>query len=108
MTKKLSPSAQKLEDKLMRLSKTTKVRPKQVNNSDVFQFHQEEVIKRTDKPFNDAPKSDNEMGMEGCLVGLNQDGDDYQGDGTEWIYEQDENGTIYRRKMGSDISEKVR
>ena len=108
MAKKLSPSAQELEDKLIRLSKTTKVRPKLVKSTDVFQFHQEEIIKRTDKQFKDAPKSEGEMGMEGCLVGLNQGEDDYQGDGTEWIYEQDENGTIYRRKMGSDISEKVR
>ena len=68
MAKKLSPSAQKLKDELIRLSKTTKVRPKQVNLSDVFQFNQEEVIKRTEKQFKDAPKSEGEMGMEGCLI----------------------------------------
>ena len=29
----------------------------------------------------------------------------YEGDGTEWIYEKDENGNIYRRMMGSDTRE---
>ena len=99
--KKLSPSAQKLEDKLIRLSKTTKVRPKQVNLSDVFQFNQEEVIKRTEKQFKDAPKSEGEMD-DGCLITPKNDDQGYQGDGTEWIYEQDEDGTLYKRMMGSD------
>jgi len=34
--------------------------------------------------------------------------DTYQGDGTEWIIEKDEDGTIYRRMMGSDKREKVK
>jgi len=32
----------------------------------------------------------------------------YQGDGTEWIIEKDEDGTIYRRMMGSDKRKKVK
>ena len=32
----------------------------------------------------------------------------YQGDGTEWIYEKDEDGTIYKRMMGSDKRENVK
>ena len=34
--------------------------------------------------------------------------DTYQGDDTEWIIEKDEDGTIYRRMMGSDKREKVK
>ena len=41
----------------------------------------------------------------GCLIG---DEKGYQGDGTEWIYEKDEGGTIYRRMMGSDEKENVK
>ena len=32
----------------------------------------------------------------------------YQGDGMEWIIEKDEDGTIYRRMMGSDKRKKVK
>ena len=39
------------------------------------------------------PKSEAEI-PGGCLRG---DGQDYQGDGTEWIYEKDEDGKIVRR-----------
>lgn len=41
----------------------------------------------------------------GCLMGDEQG---YQGDGTEWIYEKDEDGTIYKRMMGSDKRENVK
>ena len=34
--KKLSPSEQELEEKLIRLSKTTKVRPKEVKSTDTW------------------------------------------------------------------------
>jgi len=34
--------------------------------------------------------------------------DTYQGDGTEWIIEKAEDGTFFRRMMGSDKSEKVK
>ena len=66
MAKKLSPSAQKLEDKLIRLSKTTKVRPKQVKSTDKLQFTD---FKQTNEMFENSPKSEGEMGMEGCLIG---------------------------------------
>ena len=34
--------------------------------------------------------------------------DTYQGDGTEWIIQKDEDGTIYRKMMGSDKREQVK
>ena len=40
-----------------------------------------------------------------CLIGIEQD---YQGDGTEWIYEKDKDGTIYKRMIGSDKRESVK
>ena len=36
--KKLSKEAQELNDKILKLSKTTKTRPKQIKSSDTFQF----------------------------------------------------------------------
>ena len=66
MAKKLSPSEQELEDKLIRLSKTTKVRPKQVKSTDTWQFTD---FKQTNEMFENSPKSEGEMGMEGCLIG---------------------------------------
>ena len=36
--KEISPEAQKLYKRLIELSKTTKVRPKIVNNNDVYHF----------------------------------------------------------------------
>ena len=36
--KKLSKEAQELNDKILKLSKTTKTRPKQLKSSDTFQF----------------------------------------------------------------------
>ena len=36
--KKLSKEAQKLNDKILKLSKTTKTKPKKINNSDSYQF----------------------------------------------------------------------
>ena len=65
MAKKLSPSAQKLEDELIRISKTTKVRPKQVKSTDTLQFTD---FKQTNEMFENSPKSEGEMGMEGCLI----------------------------------------
>ena len=38
--------------------------------------------------FKNSPKSEAEIAG-GCLRGYEQD---YQGDGTEWIYEKDEDG----------------
>lgn len=40
--KKLPPSAQKLYDKLMELSNTTKTKPKLVKSTDVWQFTEKE------------------------------------------------------------------
>ena len=49
---------------------------------------------------------ENEKPMEitiGKVLGeINEEKRVYEGDGTEWIYEKDENGNIYRRMMGSD------
>ena len=36
--KKLSKEAQELNDKILKLSRTTKTRPKQIKSSDTFQF----------------------------------------------------------------------
>ena len=104
MAKKLSPSAQKLEDELIRLSKTTKVRPKQVKSTDKWQFTD---FKQTNEMFENSPKSEGEID-DGCLITSKNDEQGYQGDGTEWIYEQDEDGTIYKRMMGSDKKERLK
>ena len=64
--KKLLPSEQKLEDELIRLSKTTKVRPKQVKSTDRLQFTD---FKQINEMFDNSPKSEDEMGMKGCLIG---------------------------------------
>ena len=53
---------------------------------------------------NNSSKSEADISG-GCLI-IDEQG--YQGDGTEWIYEQDEDGTIYRRMMGSDKRESVK
>ncbi len=54
--------------------------------------------------FKNSPKSEAEIAG-GCLRGYEQD---YQGDGTEWIYEKDEDGKIVRRLMGSDKAERLK
>ena len=56
----------------------------------------EEMFKNSAKSEADIPG--------GCLRGDEQG---YQGDGTEWIYEKDEDGKITRRKMGSDKKERL-
>ena len=64
--------------------------------------------KEFEKMFKNLPKSEGEMGMEGCIITPKIDNQGYQGDGTEWIYEQDEDGTIYKRMMGSDKKERLK
>ena len=64
--------------------------------------------KKVDDMFKNSPKSEGEMGMEGCLIGFSNKEDDYEGDGTEWIYEQDEDGKLYRRKMGSQKGKRIK
>ena len=64
MAKKLSPSEQELEDKLIRLSKTTKVRPKQVKSTVTLQFTD---FKQINEMFENSPKSEGEID-EGCLI----------------------------------------
>ena len=64
--------------------------------------------KVTEEQFKNAPKSEGEMGMDGCLIMPKQDVNDYEGDGTEWIYEQDDDGKIYRRMLGSDNKERLK
>ena len=59
------------------------------------------------KTVKNSPKSEGEMD-EGCLIIPKNEGQGYQGDGTEWIYEQDEDGTIYKRMMGSDKKERLK
>ena len=54
--------------------------------------------------FKNSPKSEAEIAG-GCLMGYEQD---YQGDGTEWFYEKDEDGKIVRRMMGSDKKERLK
>jgi hypothetical protein len=56
-----------------------------------------------DKTPKNSTKSEADISG-GCLI-VEEQG--YQGDGTEWIYEKDENGTIYRRAIGSDKRENV-
>ena len=56
--------------------------------------------------FKNSPKSESEID-DGCLITPKNDDQGYQGDGTEWIYEQDEDGKIVRRKMGSDKKERL-
>ena len=102
--KKLSPSEQELEDKLIRLSKTTKVRPTQVKSTDTWQFTD---FKLTNGMFENLPQSESEIDDD-SIITPNNDDQGYQGDGTEWIYEQDEDGTIYRRMMGSDKKERLK
>ena len=46
--KKLSPSAQKLYDKLMELSRTTKTKPKLIKSTDFWQFTEKERRKDND------------------------------------------------------------
>ena len=60
-----------------------------------------------EQQFKNSPKSEGEMGMAGCLIRPKQGANDYQGDGTEWIYEQDEDGKIFRRMLGSDNKERL-
>lgn len=57
-----------------------------------------------DETIKNSAKSEADISG-GCLRGDEQG---YQGDGTEWIYEKDEDGTIYRRMMGSDKRESVK
>ena len=57
----------------------------------------DEMLKKSVKSEADIPG--------GCLIGEEQKG--YQGDGTEWIYEKDIDGKIFRRKMGTDKKEKL-
>lgn len=57
-----------------------------------------------DKTLKNSSKSEADIPV-GYLI---RDEQGYQGDGTEWIYEKDEDGTIYRRKMGSDKRENVK
>ena len=64
--------------------------------------------KKVDDMFENSPKSEGEMGSEGCLIGFGNKEDGYEGDGTEWIYEQDEDGKLYRRKMGSEKGERLK
>ena len=52
--KKLSPPAKELEDKLIRLSKTTKVRPKQVKSIDIWQYTD---FRQVNEMFENSPKS---------------------------------------------------
>ena len=54
-----------------------------------------------------SAKSESEID-DGCLITPKNEDQGYQGDGTEWIYEQDEDGTIYRRMMGSDKKERLK
>jgi len=51
-----------------------------------------------DEILKNSSKSESDISV-GCLIGDEQG---YQGDGIEWIYEKDKDGTIYRRMMGSD------
>ena len=59
---------------------------------------EEEMFKNSAKSEADIPG--------GCLIGEEQKG--YQGDGTEWIYEKDEDGKIVRRLMCSDKKERLK
>ena len=52
--KKLSPPAKELKDKLIRLSKTTKVRPEQVKSIDIWQFTD---FRQVNEMFKNSPKS---------------------------------------------------
>ena len=60
-----------------------------------------------EKMFKNSAKSESEID-DGCLITPKNEDQGYQGDGTEWIYEQDEDGTIYRRMMGSDKKERLK
>ena len=60
-----------------------------------------------EKMFKNSTKSESEID-DGCLITSKNEDQGYQGDGTEWIYEQDEDGTIYRRMMGSDKKERLK
>ena len=59
----------------------------------------EEILKN-------SPKSDGEIGNEDCQLTKRNEEQGYQGDVTEWIYEEDEDGNIYMRMMGSGKKEK--
>ena len=59
-----------------------------------------------ERMFKNSAKSEGEID-DGCLITPKNDDQGYQGDGTEWIYEQDEDGKIVRRKMGSDKKERL-
>ena len=59
-----------------------------------------------ERMFKNSPKSESEID-DGCLITPKNDDQGYQGDGTEWIYEHDEDGKIVRRKMGSDKKERL-
>ena len=60
-----------------------------------------------EKMFKNSAKSESEID-DGCLITPKNEDQGYQGDGTEWIYEQDEDGTIYRRMIGSDKKERLK
>jgi len=57
----------------------------------------DEILKNSDKSEADISG--------GCLEEVLQD---YQGDGTEWVYERDKDGTIYKRMIGSGKRESVK
>ena len=42
--------------------------------------------KKVDDMFKNSPNSEGEMGSEGCFIRFGNKEDDYEGDGTEWIY----------------------
>ena len=64
--------------------------------------------KKVDHMLKNSLKSEGDIGTDGCLVGIVNKKDDYEGDGTEWIYEKDEDGKLFRRKMGSDKRERLK
>ncbi len=73
----------------------------QMKNSNMNKKGFDEMVKN-------SPKSEAKMGMDGCLITPTDEEQGYQGDGTEWIYEKDEDGNIYRRMMGSDKKERLK